>query len=308
MTVNEPKTITAAQAKHQIGLFGRSLILYILFFGVFHYGIEAIHTDFPTIFFGLDPDYVQLVAYTITALLMVLFFHLSSVQLKLNIKDYLKKTNMSFFKWVSLLCIGIGIALLMSSIATLFYFFTSSNRIRYPYLGAFNTTDNIIKNILYFLFFVLLRPICDEYIFRGIIQRKLGHFGRYFGVLGSAMLYAIAQFDFMHAFSSFFVGWYLSLVTLKYHSIRPTIQISIGISLFLWIVDIVPAHYFWIVLIFLLIVYLIAAISFVSRFISTNMVRYGATEWKLWKLLLTTPSIILCILLFVANVVLSFFL
>lgn len=35
------------------------------------------------------------------------------------------------------------------------------------------------------------------------------------------------------------------------------------------------------------------------------MIRYGATEWKLWRILITSFSILLCIVLFVINVVLT---
>ena len=36
-----------------------------------------------------------------------------------------------------------------------------------------------------------------------------------------------------------------------------------------------------------------------------SMVRYGATEPKLWKILLSSDSIIVCLILFAVNVVLS---
>ena len=36
-----------------------------------------------------------------------------------------------------------------------------------------------------------------------------------------------------------------------------------------------------------------------------HIIRYGATEWKLWRILLTSFSILLCIVLFIINAVIT---
>ena len=157
-----------------------------------------------------------------------------------------------------------------------------------------------MNNILYFLIYVLLKPIFHEIIFRGIIQRHLGHYGRYFGVLGSAFLYALCQPDLPSFAAMFFLGWYLSTVTLYAHSIIPSIRISVALNLFLWVLYFVPEHLWMAVMAFLIVVYVTAAL-YIFRLRGRNIVRYGATESTLWKLLVTAPSVIMLIILFICS-------
>lgn len=306
MSVKQPKTITKKQAKRQIGYFGRSLVIYILLFMILNYGTEFIYSYYPNLFFGYDHHMIML---GISIILMIFLtigpFALTNRKLSLKIRDYLKNPHIPFGRMISIACIGIGISLLTTSIASIFRFFMIANSQIASYLGHFNTPENIINNILHICLFIIIKPICDEYIFRGIIQRQLGHYGRYFGVLGSALLYAIASNSLFEAIPSFFVGWYLSLLTLKYHSIRPSIFVSIALSFFNWLLIVIPGNFVWVIIILIAIIYIVAAFSIFSKKVSTNMVRYGATEWKLWKILLTTPSIIICFLLFIVKIILS---
>ena len=214
MADHAPKVITTRQAKKQIGFFGKSLALYILLFMALSYGTELLQNFNPSIFMGMDPQAFSLAVSMILMLFITMVpFRRSAQKLHLNIHDYLKDPNLRGDRIFALVCIGIGIDLIMTSVSTLFYFLFPTNMAEYSFLGNFSTRDAIIENILYFMMFVIVKPICDEYIFRGVIQRQLGHYGRYFGVLGSAVLYAIAQVNIAQAFPAFFVGWYLSLIT-----------------------------------------------------------------------------------------------
>ena len=306
MSIDQPKVITKKQAQKQIGYFGNSLIWYIIAFTLLYHGTDFLHRYYPQIFRTYD-HHMMMLLFAILAMIVLtaIPFRLTNKKLSLKIRDYLKKPKIPTDRKISIICIGIGISLLTTSIASIFRFFLIANSQTASYLGQFNNTTNIINNILYICLFIIIKPICDEYIFRGIIQRQLGHYGRYFGVLGSAMLYAISSPSLSEAIPAFFVGWYLSLLTLKYHSIRPSIAVSITLSLFNWLLIVIPGNLIWIISILIVIVYIVSAFSIFSKRVSTNMVRYGATEWKLWKILLTTPSIIVCVILFLINVILA---
>ena len=307
MSDNQPKVITSRQARAQINHFGRSLILYMIFLTVLRYGTGFVFAQFPELPLLFDQDYLILSALIIlTILTAVIAFGISSKVLSLDIRDYMKwPQGLTAGTMVSLSCIGIGVYMLAVSVSTLFYYFVPTANTDYAFLGLFTTWPNIVKNILYFVYLVLVKAICEEYMFRGVIQRQLGHYGRYFGVLGSTLLYALSQPSLARAFSSFLIGWFLSLVTLKYHSIRPVILIHIALSLFTWFMDIIPGSLIWLAIVLIFAVYIIAALSLISQRISTSMVRWGATEWKLWKILLTSWTTIVVILLFAVNVYLS---
>ena len=307
MSQGAPKRITRRQAKAQINTFGRPLVIYIIIFTLLNYGTSFLHETFPDFFAAYDFDMVVIGIGMISTLIVTLTtMLLASESLKLDIKDYLGKPRISGGRMLAFVCIGIGIEMLTTSVSSLFYFFFHTNSQIYEYLGSFNTTTNIVKNVLYFVHFILLKPICDEIIFRGIIQRQLGHYGRYFGVLGSAFLYAMAQLNLIDAIPAFFVGWFLSLLTMNYHSIRPGLVVHISLSLFLWLFNVIPAQYLWITIVILGMVYIVSAFFIFQKHDTQNFVRYGATEWKLWKILLSSGTVILVILLFIVNVVLSF--
>ncbi len=306
MASNDTKVITRRQAKKQINHFGRSLILYILTLTFLRYGIDYLIDSHEEIFMGYDPEMIRMIASIVLTLLVTLIaFNISSRSLHLNIRDYLKKPELSLFHKLALCSVGIAINLIVTSIATLFYLFFRSEPQTFTYLGYWNTTGRIINNILYLVFFVFVKPICEEYIFRGVIQRQLGHYGRYFGVLGSALLYAIAQTNFADAIGAFFIGWYLSLITLRYHSIRISTLVHVTLLLFLWVIQVIPGNLLWLVTLLIIAAYLMAAVFIFQKQVDTGMIRYGATDGKLWKILLTSSTVIISIALFIVNIVLS---
>ncbi|MBQ9328804.1 MAG: CPBP family intramembrane metalloprotease [Solobacterium sp.] len=304
--MKNPVVITTKQAKKQVNHFGRALLLYILLFMALRYGMPYISEYAPFMLFGMDPELAMLVYSSVLMLFLALIpFNIASLFLKLNIRDYLKNPRLRSDRVFALNCIGIVITLTVTSMSTLFYFFFHTQGTAYSFLGNFSTNEAIYKNLAYFVFFVIVKPICDEYIFRGIIQRQLGHYGRYFGVLGSTVLYAIAQTNLVDAVPGFALGWFLALITLRYHSIRPAIQVHMAVSLVLFALNVIPGNYLWVVTVVILLIYILAGLFLFQKRVDTGMVRYGATEWKLWKILLTSLSIVMCIALFIVNVVLS---
>ena len=237
MSKNEIKVITVQEAKQQINCFGYPLAIFFFLFTFLRFGIAYIPSEY-------RPQNIELVALAIsissTVLFTILFMAIAKKKLKLNLKDYWLKSDLPLSRIFSYVILGLGIMLLTNAITSMFSLFTSAKIAKYAFVGSFRTADNILKNIVYFFFFVILKPITDEIIFRAIVQRQLGHFGRYFGVLASAFLFALIQGNLPSAIPAFFIGWYLSLIALKYHSIRITILSSIFIHLFVWLIDIMP--------------------------------------------------------------------
>lgn len=298
-----PIRITRRQARAQINHFGRPLALYMILFSLLRYGVAL----FNKYIGGSDPELFLLLSSIGTYLFMALIpFTVAAYFLKLDIRDYMHSPHLRIDRTLGLICIGIGVYLIVMSVSTLFYFFFRTQALAYSFIGQWNTPTSIIKNILYFFLAVIIQPVCEEYIFRGIIQRQLGHYGRYFGVLGSAFLYMLAQTDMARAVQAFIIGWYLSLITLRYHSIRPAVTVHIALSLFLWFLENMPGRFLWLVTIFMVLVYIGAALFILQWRSDTGSIRYGATEGKLWRILLSSFSIALCVILFITNMILSF--
>lgn len=298
-----PVRITRRQARAQINHFGWPLALYMILFSLLRYG-----TVFLSKYSGkADPELFLLLSSIGVYLFMALIpFTIGAYFLRLDIRDYMHSPRLRIDRSLGLICIGIGIYLIVMSVSTLFYFFFHTQAAVYAFIGQWGTPMSILKNILYFFLLVIIQPLCEEYIFRGIIQRQLGHYGRYFGVLGSAFLYMLVQMDMAQAVQAFIIGWYLSLITLRYHSIRPAIMVHIALSLFLWILESMSGNFLWLVTIFMILVYIGATLFILQWRSDTSKIRYGATEGKLWRILLSSFSIRLCVVLFIANIIFSF--
>lgn len=314
MMANQPVRITKREAKRQINCFGVSLILYIVYYALLHYGILLLELKVPDFWeqylklpAWMDGDLLVMAAGIIGLLISVFVcFAISSRRLRLNIHDYLGRKRMKLLRSFGLTCVAASICLIAMSVLTLFSFFMRTQGQRFTFVGDYSSPLNIEKNIVYLVLYVVVLPLCDEVIFRGVIQRQLGHYGRYFGVLGSAFLYMLAQVNPMNAIMSFFLGWFLSLVTLRYHSIRPAMGIHMFAALFIEGLNMIPGKYLWLMSILMVIVYITAAVTITSLKQEKVQVRWGATEGKLWGILLSSWSIIVCIVLFVINMVFAF--
>lgn len=306
MPYYKPQVITKRQAKKQINIIGIALIIYMIANLAVWY-LSYYFIDFkPEIFMGYDPDLVCMLVDMITnAFLAAIVFGITASRLRLDLRDYMHSPRIRFGKRVALICMGIGLSLVVTAIPTIFYFMVHSSPSYYTFIGVFTTKNNILKNIVYFILMVLVEPICDEIIFRGIVQRQFGHYNRFLGVFISAILYAITRTSITEALSSLFVGIYLAAITLRYHSIKPAVTVHIFIALFSWMLNVMPQTLILIPTTLIVIIYAITGIAIFTRTIDFSTI-HSLGPLRLWKMTFTSPAIILSLLLFVVAIVLSF--
>lgn len=301
------KVLTVTQAKHKINTFGKALILYVIILTVFRYGMSLIEKFLPEVFFGYDSRmYIYIGLNLLMLLLSFIPFTISAKKLDINIKNYYKKIEISKAEIFKCSLYAIGINFITTSLMMIFSFFFNVKTISVSFLGNFTSVEMIIANIAYFIYMVITKPFCDEYAFRGVIQRSLGMFGRYFGVFASAILYALAQGNLVQAVPAFFIGIFLSMVSLKYHSIRPTIYIQSISAFYFYLINIIPNSFYWIVPVSVIIIYIFIGFSLFLRHRDLNFDFLAIGNKKLWKILFTSKSIITIVIIFIINVVLSF--
>ncbi len=309
MSQNRPQIITRKQAKKQINTFGISLVIYIVLNILLWYGTPLLEAYFPQILLGFDHELVMLVFTAVMMLFMVnVPFRLTSSALHLNIREYLNDPHLSLARQLSLCSMGAALYIAVTGLSSYLHLILHIRTPFYSFYGDFSTRYSILMNILCFIVIAVIKPWCDEYIFRGIIQRQLGHYGRYFGVFASSFLYAIAQTSFNEAIPAFFLGWYLAILTLRYHSIKPARRVHIFVSVIYWIVSVLPDRLVLIPTILIVALYIFAAFSLIQRIISLKVITHFEWDSRLWKIMLTSWSMILCMILFVSSVVLSFIL
>lgn len=307
MTQYKPRVITRKEAKKQVNRFGISLVIYIFLNLLLWYGIGFLRNRYAGFFGNFDPDLIIMVFFIVLNLLAgYVFFRFSAAALDLNIKDYLRKPKISPQRMVMLIACGIAVTYLFTAVGSFFRFLLLPASNQFEFVGHFTTRLNIIKNIVYFILFVLIKPWVEEYAFRGVIQRQLGHYNRYFGVLASSFLYALAQPSLTDAVLAFFSGWYLALITYRYHSIIPARRIHMAVALFTWFIAVLPDRFVIIPTVLIAAAYLIAGYTLIGQKIDFHITRSGAMNPKLWKTVLTSFTVIISILLFITGCVLSF--
>ena len=78
---------------------------------------------------------------------------------------------------------------------------------------------------------VLIFPLCEEFIFRGVCLRSFGRMGNYFAIFASSLLFSLMHGNLISILPSFFLGVFLAVVTMRFNSILPALIIHIAINL-----------------------------------------------------------------------------
>lgn len=301
------KVLTTRQTKNRINTFGIALVIYVLLFTILTNGIGMISKFFPLLLKEYDPSLISYIGLNLLLLpITLILFKVAESKLDLYLEDYYKKIEYTFGNILLYTCYAIGINLITTSLMSLFSFIFSFRITDISFLGKFNSSQLIMLNIAYFIYMIVTKPICDEFVFRGVIQRALGKFGRYFGVLGSALLYAISQGSLTAAIPAFFFGYYLSLISLKYHSIRPTILIQIIMALYFYLLNIIPQSLFFVIPISVILIYTIIAFSVFSKHKDFNLDFLNIGNKQLWSILFTSKTIIVTCFIFLLNIIMTF--
>lgn len=80
-------------------------------------------------------------------------------------------------------------------------------------------------NILMFVYAVLIAPITEELLFRGLILRAFQRTGRTFAIVASALLFGMIHGNFLQTVPAFLMGMVMGYVAVRCGSILPAIGI-----------------------------------------------------------------------------------
>ena len=89
----------------------------------------------------------------------------------------------------------------------------------------FSTKDSFIVNICLIIYAVIVAPISEELIFRGLILGKLKQYGNVFASIIVSLLFALIHGNLPQSIPTFIVSLFLCWVTLQSNSIIPAISI-----------------------------------------------------------------------------------
>ena len=242
--------------------------------------------------------------YVLSALLLFLIYAKAN---GVKIRDFIRPSRFSFGEYVSE-------SILITSIVFVGIFVSSMILNPLGFTDAFVAPIGMVQPSLYlheplFIFlFIGVTPLIEEFVFRGVLLRDLGRYGNRFGILIVAILYALAHTSMTELIPAFLLSISFSLLTLHYHSILPGLTVHITINALFLGSTFIPERYSWVIVAAIGLMYLCSVYLLITR---KNQQIYVSRQRNLrytLRIFLTTPSVILAIVLMVLQTAAAFIL
>lgn len=227
-------------------------------------------------------------------------FFLVSLLIKTKNRQIWSKPKIKPLNQFALIFVGLAVYLILSAATSgLISLVTSKN------VGVAAIPDSLKSNFLevqwsYLLYVIVLCPIVEEYIYRGVVLQCFSRYGNFFAVIASSFLFALSFGRLQTALPGFFLGTFLALIALYYQSIRPVIWIRMGVAVLSVAEMLIPLSQVWIFGVICLVSYGITLIFlFVNRY-NRLVLRSDADEWLAFKMFCTSWLLVLACVLMIA--------
>ena len=130
----------------------------------------------------------------------------------------------------------------------------------------FSTKDSFIVNICLIIYAVIVAPISEELIFRGLILGKLKQYGNVFTSIIVSLLFALIHGNLPQSIPTFIVSLFLCWVTLQSNSIIPAISIHMINNAVAQLGDINNEVFQLVINVLIVIIIIIAVVLIVKEF------------------------------------------
>ncbi|MGN0637167.1 MAG: lysostaphin resistance A-like protein [Huintestinicola sp.] len=121
---------------------------------------------------------------------------------------------------VVLACVGIlGIQGASILIQNLVMGLTGYSGINETVTSAMSFSDDVVTNIMLFIYMVIAAPVLEELMFRGAVMNLLAPVNRTFALLASAMFFGLMHCNFNQMFNGFLLGLVFGYIALKSGSV-----------------------------------------------------------------------------------------
>ncbi len=146
--------------------------------------------------------------------------------------------------------------------------------------------------------FLVIYPLCEEFVFRGVCLRAFSRMGNLFAIFASSLLFALMHGNTVSIFSSFFIGVLLAMVAMRYRSIVPTLVIHMLLNAQNLLLQAIPARYSWLIGLGCLVIYVLAILAFFQLKQSRLIIRRETDPWVLVRQFFLSWAIVLTIVLY----------
>lgn len=296
---NRVRRISRKKAKHKLTTIGLAFIVYILFVLIVPHALKMFLEIYDPIF--VSDEYLYIGIYLIVLVFgsFIPFIMLKSIT-KIKNNRIFGKVNATFVDLFvqAIVCIATCTALTYVSNMLLNSFGFQSQLI--SSIGL-NYQEAYLENYLYIFMLVVVTPIIEEFVFRGVLLNCLGEFGKVFSLYTSAILFALCHSSIGEILPAFAMGVILGKVSFRYKSIQPTTFIHILFNLFIYGLCVLPESIssymaYGIAGICVLALYLVLT----GHYRSVKMAKSSFTPTS-FNLFFTRPTTIISLLLLIVN-------
>lgn len=158
---------------------------------------------------------------------LVAFLILLPASNMIKMKDIMKKSKRPL-SFIAMCAAGLmGVQCFSLTVQQLITNLTGYTGINEQVSAALGFGDTTAATAVMLLYTVILGPIMEELLFRGIAMNALGAVDRKFGVIASALLFGLMHSNFNQIFNGFLLGLVLGYAAYKCGSVIPSIILHI---------------------------------------------------------------------------------
>jgi len=234
-----------------------SLVSSFAAFFLFAYGL-------PKLFgYDLSLSYISITK-NIAVLIPIPFVLYGQKRAKVNVRKMMDFRTISFQKLAILFLIAVSIGIIIHPLANPTFFFKSLFADKLWILSIKKPTVDI-NFVLSFLSIVVVTPILEEALLRGIILRQfLKRYSPLFSILITSIFFALGHISLQHFIEYFVWGIVLGILYFKLRSLSFCIMVHSMVNLFSLIVDSSPVKVSYGLIVVSALIYCLAIILIIA--------------------------------------------
>ncbi len=194
-----------------------------------------------------------------TAIAYLVPFYILSLLLKVRSVSMLNFRSCSLKTVIAYSSMLIALYLLFEFISNSLVLQVTGNELLYT-LDVLFQHSNVMIQVVYSIYFILLAPFFEEFAFRGVILNITNRVGGIFGMFATSILYSLFVMGDVNFIVFFVMSLFLSLIAMMYQSIIPGYLMRVILNSFIVFSIYVPAEYGWLVGLLVVVIYVVALV------------------------------------------------
>ena len=298
MSENQIKRITPRQLKAEYNSIGILFVIIFVISALLKIGYGFLIPFLQDHLVNVDLTALdQLIRLALTLIVMLIPFAVYAKRKGLRISELFAPVRSEAHAAVTLLIAGLALNLLLTfvtGVISLMLSFTDLKLVMEPMM----LEGSLAVRILSIIRSVLVFPLCAEFMFRGVCLKNFSRMGNYFAIIASALLFAVVQGNPVYIVSSFVLGLFLAVVTMRFNSILPALFIHIAINLQTLLLQQIPLKYSWIIGLSCVVIYALAIVLLIRYRHHRIIIKRENDPWILFRYFFTSGWVAATIVLY----------